>query len=120
MIQKLNPRTLQRVDNRLQSLKSISDALDLGNGKTVVIFETSIDEYRSDLNAYNSNKSTLDGQRVALLLKERALLDLNEAMLLSVAVKYGKNSPEYVKAGGVQKSNRKRPNRSSSATVSQS
>lgn len=40
---------------------------------------------------------------------EKQLRDLSERMLIAVAAKYGKNSYEYEMAGGVRKSERKRP-----------
>ena len=42
---------------------------------------------------------------------ERLLADQSEQMLMGVAVKYGKNSSEYEMAGGVKKSERKKPAR---------
>jgi hypothetical protein len=39
---------------------------------------------------------------------EQQLRNLSEQMLLGVAVKYGKDSSEYGKAGGVPKSERRR------------
>jgi len=37
--------------------------------------------------------------------------ELSEDMLLAVAAKFGKDSPEYEMAGGVRRSERKRPTR---------
>ena len=41
--------------------------------------------------------------------QEKALRDLNERCLSGVAAKYRKDSSEYEKAGGMRKSERKRP-----------
>ncbi|MHC5599596.1 MAG: hypothetical protein ACYTXC_27285 [Nostoc sp.] len=46
--------------------------------------------------------------RVEVSFYPGALL-ITEHMLLSVAAKYGKNSDEYKMAGGVRRSDRKRP-----------
>jgi hypothetical protein len=39
---------------------------------------------------------------------EKTLRDMSERMLTGVATKYGKDSDEYEKAGGVRKRDRKR------------
>jgi len=40
---------------------------------------------------------------------EKKLQDFNERVLAGVAAKYGKNSNQYEKVGGVRKADRKRP-----------
>jgi len=94
---------------RLAGLKSISPTLDLGNGLTAVAYEASINNLRQKLDIYNTTLSVADSQRNAVQDAEKALRDLSERMLTGVASKHGKNSDEYEKAGGVRKSERKKP-----------
>lgn len=46
---------------------------------------------------------------------EDRLKDLSERVLLGVATRYGKDSDEYEMAGGIRKSERKRPLRRAKA-----
>ena len=52
-----------------------------------------------------------------MLEAEKTLMALSEKMLLGVAFEYGKDSAEYEMAGGVRKSQRKRPVRRLSEKV---
>ncbi len=61
------------------------------------------------MEAYNSTLSTVDLTQGAFELAEKSLMELTEHVLVSVAAKYGKNSDEYKMAGGVRRSERKRP-----------
>jgi hypothetical protein len=94
---------------RLAGLKSISPTLDLGNGLTVAVYEASIDNLREKLDTYNTTLSIVDSQRNSVQEAEKQLRDLSERMLTGVAAKHGKDSNEYEKAGGVRKSERKKP-----------
>jgi hypothetical protein len=94
---------------RLAGLKSISPTVDLGNGLTAVAYEASINNLRQKLETYNTTLSVADSQRNSVQDAEKALRDLSERMLTGVASKHGKNSDEYEKAGGVRKSERKKP-----------
>jgi hypothetical protein len=88
--------------------KSISATLDLGMGLTVTGFETAITDLRSKLDNYNQELALVNEKQAALKTGEKNLADLSERMLAGVAAKYGKNSPEYVQAGGKRKSDIKR------------
>ncbi|HTH54943.1 MAG TPA: hypothetical protein VL728_02780 [Cyclobacteriaceae bacterium] len=99
--------------NRLANLKSISPTLDLGNGLTAVAYDTAVNAFRQKLEDYNIALSMVDEKYNLVQDAEKNLRDLSERMLAGVAVKYGKNSHEYEKAGGVRKSERKKPTRKS-------
>jgi hypothetical protein len=50
--------------------------------------------------------------------KKRELLDYRERILTAIAFVYGKDTPQYVAAGGIRKSERKRPRpRNASSTT---
>jgi hypothetical protein len=100
---------LQRAEKREAGLQSISSTLDLGNGLTLKAYSILIDTLRSQIATYNSALSTLDDQSRQIKDTEQQLRNLSEQMLLGVAAKYGKNSGEYGKAGGIPKSERRRP-----------
>jgi hypothetical protein len=106
---KRGSKALDRAQRRIAALKSISPTLDLGNGVTIESFATAIKTTQDKLEVYNSSLSTVDLTQEALELAEKSLMELSEHMLVSVAAKYGKNSDEYKMAGGVRRSDRKRP-----------
>ncbi|MCC5667882.1 hypothetical protein LC653_29395 [Nostoc sp. CHAB 5784] len=108
---KRGSKVIDRAQRRIAALKSISPSLDLGNGVTIDAFATLIKTTQDKLEAYNSSLSTVDMTQEALEVTEKSLMQLTEHMLLSVAAKYGKNSDEYKMAGGVRRSDRKRPMR---------
>lgn len=110
--------TLQNAEQREASLQSISLELDLGNNLTIRSYSSLIDTLRAKLANYNSTLSDLDDQARQIKDVEKQLRNLSEQMLLGVAAKYGKNSSEYGKAGGVPKSERRRPTRKQSTAAS--
>jgi hypothetical protein len=108
---KRGSKVLDRAQRRIAALKSISSTLDLGNGVTIDTFAAAIKKTQDKLEAYNSSLSTVDLTQGTLELAEKSLMELTEHVLVSVAAKYGKNSDEYKMAGGVRRSERKRPMR---------
>ncbi|MCP9747574.1 hypothetical protein [Lacihabitans sp. CS3-21] len=93
---------------RISGLKSIATDLDLGNGLTVVEFQTAIDDVEAVLNTYNTHLSVADELKNNLESKEKALRDFSERILTGVAAKFGKDSNQYQMAGGTKKSQIKR------------
>ncbi len=108
---KRGSKVLDRAQRRIAGLKSISSTLDLGNGVTINTFAAAIKNAQDKLEVYNSSLSTVDITQGAFELAEQSLMELTEHVLVSVAAKYGKNSDEYKMAGGVRRSERKRPAR---------
>lgn len=100
---------IERARTRLAAVKSIDAALDLGNGITVENYQTEIDALNADLELYNTALSTVDDLYNNCIAKISTLRDWNERILAGVATKYGKNSSQYEMAGGVKKSDRKKP-----------
>jgi hypothetical protein len=100
---------LLNAERREASLRSISDKLDLGNNLRLSTYNESIAALRQKLSVYNTTIASLDGIARDIKGMEKDLRELSEKMLLGVAVKYGKDSSEYGKAGGVPKSERKKP-----------
>jgi hypothetical protein len=63
-----------------------------------------MEQLRSKIDAYNTALSVIDSSQTEIEQLEKTLGDLSEKMLIGVAFKYGKDSPEYEMAGGVRKS----------------
>jgi hypothetical protein len=106
---KRNSKVLEQAHERLSGLKSIDPNLDLGNGLTVSAHEQAVNSLRAKLDSYNQKLSDLDEELLSLETDEAKLNDLNGRMLAGVGARYGRNSAEYEKAGGVRSDDRKRP-----------
>ncbi|MDD2922210.1 MAG: hypothetical protein PHQ36_07980 [Anaerolineales bacterium] len=108
---------VEKAQQRLSALVSIDPALDLGSGLTVAAFQAEVSDCQAKLGVYNTLLSQVDEAYNAVLSAEKALRDLNERMLTGVAAKYGKDSSQYEMAGGIRKSERKRPVRKAKASA---
>ena len=102
-------KTLDKANTRIAAIVSIDPALDLGSGNTVSSYQDVINGCSKTLGTYNTLLSQVDEAYNNFLANEKALKDKSEAMLIGVAAKFGKNSNEYEKAGGVRKSEKKKP-----------
>ena len=100
---------LEKGNKRLAGIKSIDPALDIGNDLTVANYETQITKLNSNLGDYNTALSTVDDLYNVCIAQIDVLKDWNERILNGIASKYGKNSSQYEMAGGVKKSERKKP-----------
>ncbi len=96
---------------RLAAIQSIDPKLDFGNELSVYSFANILGRLRSKLDEYNSMLSQMDELGNEAEAIEREVRDYHERMLTGVATRFGKNSNEYEMAGGVKKSERKRPSR---------
>ena len=108
---KKTSKVIEDSKTRLASLKSIDEALDLGNGITAAIFEQKLSKTESSLESYNTSLSIADEKRLIFENAEKDLNDYHERVLLGVGSKFGKDSIEYEKAGGTRKSERRKPTR---------
>lgn len=109
--QKRSSRILNKAQRRAASIQSIDTALNLGTGLTVQTYSKHIADLQAKVNSYNKSLSDVDALQNEISEAEQFLRDYSEQMLLGVAVKFGKNSAEYEKAGGIKKRDRKRPTR---------
>lgn len=93
---------------RSNNLKTISPSLDLGGGLTVEAFDRLITQAQDAEGDYNQTVAQLDEKTNHLdaLLKQTG--ELSARLLAGVGARYGKNSDEYEKAGGVRKDEIKR------------
>ena len=100
---------LDKAQRRMALVKSIEENLDLGYGLTVSKYSTLIEETRTALEAYNTLLPQLSEARQKLGRLEKELGETSERMLSGVAMKYGKSSIEYTKAGGSNRRKSKSP-----------
>ncbi|MBW4419164.1 MAG: hypothetical protein KME13_08030 [Myxacorys californica WJT36-NPBG1] len=102
--QKRSSQTLERAQQRSVSLQSIDPALDLGKGLTLEVYLSAIATHKTQLDDYNRTLSSIEQLALAVDESEKVLKDLSERMLLGVGAFYGKDSEQYVMAGGARKS----------------
>jgi chromosome segregation ATPase len=113
---KRTSKELEKARERANNLKSIDANLDLGSGMTLAAYQAGIASLQANLETYNNQVSALDAQANDLLAQEKAMAALSERMLDGVSLKYGKDSNAYEQAGGVRKSERKKPVRKPKTT----
>ncbi|MEH2222671.1 hypothetical protein [Nostoc sp.] len=109
--------TLENALRRIAGMRSISPTLEFGNGLNLTDYDTRIQNLQTQLSTYNTLLSTLDEMTGRLSLIEEELRGYSEKMLMSVAAHYGKDSLQYMQAGGKP---RKKLSRRSSNTQSPS
>lgn len=102
--QKRNSQILDRAQHRAVSLQSIDPELDLGRGLTLQAYLNAIATHKTNLDDYNRTLSAIEQLAIAVEESEKVLKDLSERMLMGVGAIYGKDSEEYVMAGGMRKS----------------
>jgi leucyl aminopeptidase (aminopeptidase T) len=102
--QKLNSDSLNKANQRAVSLQAIDAQLDLGRGLTLEAYLAAITTHKTNLDDYNRTLSAIEQLARAVEESEKTLKDLTERMLLGVGAHYGKDSEEYVMAGGARKS----------------
>jgi len=97
--------TLEKALRRIAGMRSISTTLEFGNGLNLTDYDSHILTLQTQLSTYNTLLSTLDEMTGRLSLTEEELRGYSEKMLMSVATRYGKDSLQYVQAGGKQRKN---------------
>lgn len=114
-------KALEIARRRLERLKSITPVPDFGTGFSISDYGTEINSLANLEAEYNTTVSSLDSRLTEIKVKEKAIRDLRERILTAIAFHYGKDSDEYVAAGGIRKSERKKRvvNMTSSAQMSE-
>lgn len=100
--------TLEKALRRVAGMRSISPTLEFGDGLSLTEYDSRIQTLQTQLSNYNTLLSTLDEMAGRLSLIEAELRSYSEKMLMSVATRYGKDSLEYVQAGGKQRKSSRR------------
>jgi hypothetical protein len=107
---------LKDAKRRLERLKSINPMPDFGAGFNFDTYEKAVMELQELEGIYNTTVSELDTKLVQLKEKEKVVKDFRGRILAAIAVKFGKNSDEYVAAGGTKLSERKRSSKRQTST----
>ncbi|MCC5614121.1 hypothetical protein LC605_03315 [Nostoc sp. CHAB 5836] len=92
--------TLEKALRRIAGMRSISPTLEFGNGLSLTDYDGHIQTLQTQLSTYNTLLSSLDEMAGRLSLIEEELRSYSEKMLMSVVTHYGKDSLEYIQAGG--------------------
>jgi hypothetical protein len=100
---------LDKATLRISGMRSISETLEFGDGLSLAEYERRIQTLQMKLSSYNTMLSTLDEAVGQIELLEQELRSYSEKMLMSVATRYGKNSLQYMQAGGKPRKSSKRP-----------
>ena len=108
---KRNSNVLEQARARLNGLKDIDPQLDFGNGLTVTSLEQAINSLQARLDTYNRKLSEADEELLGIETDEVKLKELNTRFLSGVGARWGRNSIQYEKAGGLRTADHKRPTR---------
>jgi hypothetical protein len=98
--------------HRSSGMRSISSTLEFGDGLSLAEYDARIQTLQIQLSSYNTLLSRVDEMAGKISLLEQELSIYSEKMLLSVAARYGRDSLQYMQAGGTP---RKRSFRAASA-----
>jgi hypothetical protein len=104
--QKRTSRVLEKAELRANGLKAIDPNLNFGGTCNLQNMMQLIEELRIKLDNHNTVLAMIDSKKTELDEMEKALSQMSSRLLLGVACKYGKDSIEYMMAGGVRKSDR--------------
>lgn len=110
-------RSLDKAKVRLDGIQAIDVNLDLGTGLSTKGYTQKIVTLQQKISIYNTTLSDADELKSQIAAAEKDLSNYSEQILLGVAARFGKDSYEYEKAGGVRKSERKRPIRKQPTAV---
>lgn len=106
---------LDKAQRRLALLKSIDEVLDLGHGLNIESYTQLIEQTRTTLESHNTLLSEVEESRKTVAQLDKTLSELSGRMLSGVAIRYGRDSIQYAKAGG---SNRKRKSKAAQDAAS--
>jgi hypothetical protein len=106
--------TLEKATRRIAGMRSINETLEFGDGLSLAEYDARIQTLQMQLSSYNTMLSSLDEMAGRITQLEQELGSYSEKMLMSVATRYGKNSLQYVQAGG---KTRKRTTRSTTSAM---
>ncbi len=104
----------EKAQSRLDGTKQFENPINFGRGLTEADYTTQITLVDTLTKEYNSMLIKADGISTQLDQAEKDLAELSKRFLNAVGAKYGYDSVEYEKAGGVRKSDYKRTPRKSS------
>jgi hypothetical protein len=92
--------SLEQASLRCTRMRSLNSPLEFSDGMSLADYETRIQRCQAKLNEYNTLLSTLDEAAGQLDQMERELRTYSGNMLANVGIRYGKQSLQYMQAGG--------------------
>ena len=110
-----NSPVLETARQRLAGLKAILPPPDMGKALTIEGCEAEIEAYSARQDSYNSKLATLDDETNQLDDHEQRLHDLNQRIQAGIKAQYGPDSSEFELVGGLRRSDRKKPARTTKA-----
>lgn len=102
-------KVLNESNQRIIGITEVDPQFDLGNGVSLASLKEKNGEVLATINQYNQLVVQLDGITTLLKRLEGELRGLNSRTLAGVRSRYGADSSEYEKAGGVRTSEKKKP-----------
>lgn len=97
---KRSSTVLEKGIRRIAGMRSINDPLEFGSGLSLAEYDVRIQALQRQLASYNTMLSTVDEMVGMVKLMEQDLRSYSEKMLMGVVTRYGKDSLQYVQAGG--------------------
>lgn len=97
--------------NQFSGLKTINDQFSLHDDINVTTFDDKLKAVENAYSEVNQLKKQQDAKRASLKKLETELNDYTQRVLSGIGSKFGFDSEEYEKAGGVRKSKRATPKR---------
>jgi hypothetical protein len=101
--------------NRLQGIKQFEQSFNFGNGLNTDVYETKMNAVTNGILTYNGLLTSADGVGTQLDSDIHELSLLNTRLLNAIGSKYGYDSIEYEKAGGLRQSDIKRSKQKTAA-----
>ena len=105
---KRSSTVLDKATLRISGMRSISETLEFDDSLNLAEYQKRIQTLQTKLSSYNTMLSTVDEAVGQIELLEQDLRSYSEKMLMSVATRYGKNSLQYMQAGGKPRKSSKR------------
>lgn len=100
---------ITKANQRIIGMNGIAANLDLGDGVTTANLVAKRDRAKSVQDRYNAMLSELGALGLELDAAEKDLRAINSRVLNLVRGRYGADSAEYERVGGVRTSERKKP-----------
>ncbi len=108
----------EKAQNRLAGIKQFENTVNFGTGLTEDEYANKIAKVDALTQEYNKQLTQADGLATELDEAKRELAETSKRFLNAVGAKYGYDSVEYKKAGGVRVSDYKRSTRRPSTSPS--
>jgi hypothetical protein len=89
-----------KATKRMSSIRSIDPNLELSEGLSLAEYEQHVQTLQTTLAHYNTLLSTVDEAAGQVEAQELIVRQYSEKMLIAIALRYGKDSLQYMQAGG--------------------